>query len=61
MQLVRASLLENLRGEVSNDVARDNHTTVTPVAPMRSRLCSTTSVAIATRATRAGSDATDPG
>ena len=29
LQLVRASLMENLRGQVSNDVARDNHATVT--------------------------------
>jgi len=33
LQLVRASLLENLRGQVSNDVARDNHTTVTARGP----------------------------
>ena len=33
LQLVRASLLENLRGQVSNDVARDNHATVTARGP----------------------------
>ena len=33
LQLVRASLLDNLRGQVSNDVARDNHATVTARGP----------------------------
>ena len=33
LQLVRASLLENLRGQVSSDVARDNHATVTARGP----------------------------
>jgi hypothetical protein len=33
LQLVRASLLESLRGQVSNDVARDNHATVTARGP----------------------------
>jgi hypothetical protein len=29
LQLVRATLIDSLRGQVSNDVARDNHATVT--------------------------------
>ena len=33
LQLVRASLLENLRGQVSDDVGRDNHATVTARGP----------------------------
>jgi hypothetical protein len=33
LQLVRASLLENLRGQISDDVARDNHATVTARGP----------------------------
>jgi hypothetical protein len=33
LQLVRASLLENLRGQVSDDVARDNHAAVTARGP----------------------------
>ena len=33
LQLVRASLLENLRGQVSDDVARDNYATVTARGP----------------------------
>jgi hypothetical protein len=33
LQLVRASLLEDLRGDVSDGVARDNHATVTARGP----------------------------
>ena len=33
LQLVRASLLENLRGPISNDVARANHATVAARGP----------------------------